>query len=112
MHIKLNGLDGYIAPYNDITTIEKDINNLNLIVKLLCKQREQMLVRFNSINGLQIRCPKCYSTNLFIQKKNNGNMIGLYCKTCKNQGKRTGYIKFLSQKEYERLKYILKEIGE
>lgn len=112
MYIKLNGLEGYLNEYNDLDTITKDINNLNIAIKNLNAQREQMLIKYNSIYGLEIRCPKCNGTNLFIQKKskNNVNLIGLYCKTCKNEGKRTGYIKFISQKEYNNLKWRIKEI--
>lgn len=111
MYIELNGLKGYLYKYNDINTITKDINSLNTYIKLLENQRKQLIMREKINNNLKINCPKCGSKNLYLQRKANGNLIGLYCKDCKEKNKkRTGYIKFLSSKEYENIKYFIKEI--
>lgn len=90
---------------NNIEEINKQINELKkeYTTKKELLIQEKIKIMFKD---KLVKCPRCNGTNLFIEdkSKNGIRLIGLYCKDCKKNKKKTGYIKFLSKEEHEYLK--------
>lgn len=96
--------------------IDQEIKLLKTRIKLLEKQRKQLELVTESERRNSVICSKCGSSNVCIKFKGNetNKLIGLYKIYNINQSKKkkTGYIKFLSKKEYLSIKSIRPDIEE
>lgn len=99
-----------------ILNIDQEIKSLKTKIKNLERQRNELMFVTESERKNSVTCNKCGSNELCIKFKGKQGvkLIGLYCLNCIkcSKGKKTGYIKFLSKKEYFSIKNILPEIKE
>lgn len=99
-----------------IKGIDQEIKVLKTRIKLLEKQRKELMLVSESERKNSVVCNKCGSSNLCIKFKGNRGvkLIGLYCMSCieNSKKKKTGYIKFLTKKEYLSIKNIRPDLKE
>ena len=99
-----------------IKGIDQEIKLLESRIKLLKKQRKELELVSVSERKKFVTCNNCGSNEVFIKFKGNekSKLIGLYCMSCieQSKNKKTGYIKFLSKKEYLIIKSIRPDISE